>query len=768
MVNKQHGLKFSGFLCGLALVLTFGSEFSVLGASSELRFGGPEIFPIDPRIGQLHSADFNGDGKLDLLVVNSRRSRIQILFNQSGEDSTETRDTAGSRDDINQLPPDSRFTIESISTEEQVTSLVVADVVGDGLPDIIYCGNRNELILLENKAEQWIEVGRWSVLDTLPGGESLQLGDLDGDGEAELIVLAETALYLTPTANRMTDVRPERVAHGGGYGSFLVAELTGDGLDDLLLLPKSGGKFGYLRSGHRAGLSASERLVELGENRFLGLVGKDDNGLVSIAQRTGRASFGELKHETVSEEGDEISTGSLSRILLPEGQTGNGRSTWIDLNGDGLHELIVADGEAGRVLVHFQREPGEFELPRGFGSYLGIDQLVGADWGRDGNSELFLLSQKENQVGMTRWEEGKGLPFPKSIRVSGKPLALAYGSLSGGVGERLVVLARGESGSRVVLVGEDLKTVEIPVELSPSSDRVHLVMHDVNQDGHQDIVVLAPYEEIWVLMNKADSTAFEPFRLSSAARDMERPWVGRADFDGDGKPELVVPQKNAVRGIVVDATEGAGPVWQIEVKEQINAGRSDSVVGGIVELRPGPEQIVGLLDIRHNEVACLEKSSDGRWLNAATVKLPPGDYLSMSDQLLELGSLAALSISSASQSLIQMLSGERWVFGVDGTYETESRGARLGQCLSGDFSGDGEPEYVFLETADHHIEVVGRKPGDRLRLLYRWPVFESRTFRSRRTELPEPREALIRDVTGDGRPDLIVVVHDRVLLYPQL
>ena len=320
----------------------------------------------------------------------------------------------------------------------------------------------------------------------------------------------------------------------------------------------------------------------------------------------------------------------------------------------------------------------------------------------------------------------------------------------------------------MVLVDEDLKTVEIPVELSPSSDRVHLVMHDVNQDGHQDIVVLAPYEEIWVLMNKADSTAFEPFRLSSAARDMERPWVGRADFDGDGEPELVVPQKNAVRGIVVDATEGAGPVWQIEVKEQINAGRSDSVVGGIVELRPGPEQIVGLLDIRHNEVACLEKSSDGRWLSAATVKLPPGDYLSMSDQLLELGSLAALSISSASQSLIQMLSGERWVFGVDGTYETESRGARLGQCLSGDFSGDGEPEYVFLETADHHIEVVGRKPGDRLRLLYRWPVFESRTFRSRRTELPEPREALIRDVTGDGRPDLIVVVHDRVLLYPQL
>jgi hypothetical protein len=49
----------------------------------------------------------------------------------------------------------------------------------------------------------------------------------------------------------------------------------------------------------------------------------------------------------------------------------------------------------------------------------------------------------------------------------------------------------------------------------------------------------------------------------------------------------------------------------------------------------------------------------------------------------------------------------------------------------------------------------------------RWPVFEERTFRGRRSELPEPREALIVDVTGDGKNDLVVLVHDRILVYPQ-
>jgi hypothetical protein len=33
--------------------------------------------------------------------------------------------------------------------------------------------------------------------------------------------------------------------------------------------------------------------------------------------------------------------------------------------------------------------------------------------------------------------------------------------------------------------------------------------------------------------------------------------------------------------------------------------------------------------------------------------------------------------------------------------------------------------------------------------------------------MPEPREAVIIDATGDGKNDLLLMVHDRILLYPQ-
>jgi biotin carboxyl carrier protein len=62
----------------------------VLSARAELatnRFGftGPEIFPIENGIGMMHAADLDGDGLKDVVVVNNVRSKITLLYNQTGK-----------------------------------------------------------------------------------------------------------------------------------------------------------------------------------------------------------------------------------------------------------------------------------------------------------------------------------------------------------------------------------------------------------------------------------------------------------------------------------------------------------------------------------------------------------------------------------------------------------------------------------------------------------------------------------------------------------
>src|SRR6185436_20429218 len=69
-------------------------------------FAGKEIFPIDNQIGLLHAADLDGDGLNDLIVVNNARSKITLLYNQTGRTNSSRKLSETGRKEMNELPPD--------------------------------------------------------------------------------------------------------------------------------------------------------------------------------------------------------------------------------------------------------------------------------------------------------------------------------------------------------------------------------------------------------------------------------------------------------------------------------------------------------------------------------------------------------------------------------------------------------------------------------------------------------------------------------------
>ena len=82
-------------------------------------------------------------------------------------------------------------------------------------------------------------------------------------------------------------------------------------------------------------------------------------------------------------------------------------------------------------------------------------------------------------------------------------------------------------------------------------------------------------------------------------------------------------------------------------------------------------------------------------------------------------------------------------------------------------NNDGRKDLVFLETAKSHLDLVIFNAQHKLVPADRWQVFEQKSFRNRGGDFAEPREALVADLTGDGKNDLVVIVHDRILVYPQ-
>jgi len=149
------------------------------------------------------------------------------------------------------------------------------------------------------------------------------------------------------------------------------------------------------------------------------------------------------------------------------------------------------------------------------------------------------------------------------------------------------------------------------------------------------------------------------------------------------------------------------------------------------------------------------------------VSLPVTDFTELRSIGLKSTNANSIAFLGLNSVAWMKLSGQTWEFSELDGYETPIKDGRLNDVISGDLNNDKRKDLVFLEGARNYVDLVMFEPPHQLVPANRWPVFEERTFRSRRNDLSEPREAVIADVTGDGKNDLVVLVHDRILVYPQ-
>src|SRR5215469_18811764 len=139
--------KYMAVLAAIVLPLAFSARGQT--STNMIGFTGPEIFPIDEEIGQLHASDLDGDGLKDLIVADNLRSKIVLLYNQTGK-TNRVESSEHGYSGINELPSDARFRKDSIPTDERIASMVVADFNGDGRPDIAFYGDSKDVEVIYN------------------------------------------------------------------------------------------------------------------------------------------------------------------------------------------------------------------------------------------------------------------------------------------------------------------------------------------------------------------------------------------------------------------------------------------------------------------------------------------------------------------------------------------------------------------------------------------------------------------------------------------
>jgi hypothetical protein len=734
-----------------------------------------EIVKIDRGAGPIELADMDGDGLLDLLAVNNFKSRIEIHY-QKKNASPEDEPTAPVR--TNEFPEHWRFRREFITVSHRVGALVPHDCDEDGLMDLVYAGDPAELVIVRQTSPGSFAVDRRHPVKGLhTGKDSLRLADVVGDERPELISLAEDEVIIwsfEDGALRKADALPA----GANVAAVWAADVDGNGRNDVIAaLPDDPAPVRlWLGEEEEVDHGLEARATVLGpQRRFdmppiveietIQLPGEGKARLAVIERPSKRIAIYEVVREPVEDVGDRDA--AMQTFSFADADVRARRVAVADIDGDGLADLLTPDTEASAAVL-FRHAPGK-GLQRGENhpSLAEITGIAAANVDDDPASEVFVLSEEESVIGRSEIVDGAiGFPVPVTLPSGQTPVAMSVVDVDGA--PVLAAVLKDARDYSLALVQMDGATETISLgAASRSPDSVAGL--DANQDGRTDLILLTRDKPMTMIERTDDgfmvreSKDMGQFGLVQAATSANTTVY---DIDGDEREELLIADRNFVRAVRYDTAppQGVSPGWQVVA--QINTTDSGAELNAVTV---SGDRIVAC-DKGNSRLLFFERdaeSSSGwaqrdavRIAGIAPVEIHAGEFAGD-------GVESILAVAADGFAVIQ-LSGERVALRERNAWRTEVERRMQHELTAGDVNQDGFMDMVSLDAGEQMLEIFSFSEAENLLYAGGFQVFESRLFTGGDARQFEPSQVLIGDLTGDGANDLIMVAHDRVLLYPQM
>lgn len=727
-----------------------------------------ELFKLNRRVNNLLSGDMNHDGLNDIVLANNRESRIDVLQQRSKEETAESKEDL----DINDIPNAARFKQVKIPVDYEILSMTLGDFNQDGRTDLAYLSMPDRLVVrYQSKNATWTEKKKWRLPDLEELPWTITAGDLNQDEKTDLVVLGKNALYILRQEADKGLGKPQEILNTSEKLSIAqIADINADGLNDICYLAgRQDKRFMAARLQQKSGELGPELQFELEQPRAATITnfdGQPGHELLVIDSKNGRLKVLKLKENKTEASSQE---NRLTQYGFGLSGGGRGRELAIgDVDGDGKTDVIATEPEAAQLMLFRQNESNQLGLGVSYPGLMSVSQLRTIDLNGDQQDEILVLSTKEKTLGICYYDNGR-ITFPIALPLEQEPLLVEVTDLNEDGSDDILYLSKSKSNTyklyslKVSRNGKEIKA-ESPEEIQTLSLKFTpkaLVPCDVDQDGRRDLLILGSKDKVPAILKRT--------KEGELTLLTNYPGIGPvASKAGDlFIPKSLYPLYNSQSKFARSLSLKETSRWQ--VLEQFNANETRAKITGVAALdldgQNGDEVV--LVDSGVDKLRIMNKQEGKIFKTWKEIDL--NGFQSESTSVADLNSDGRDDLILLGRSSFAVYySGHQYPELEEiASFESELKKTFFADVIAGDLNADGRLDLAIMGTRSHYIEILDYTPEKGLRSTLNFKVFEEKGFRSEEGRGAEPREGIISDVTGDGLDDLILLAHDRVLIYPQ-
>ena len=503
------------------------NNVSVLLGNGDGTFQAVKSYYAGAKPSSVATADFNGDGKLDLAVADQSSNKVSVLLGKG----------------------DGTFSPEgSYGTDAGPIALAVADFNGDHKLDLAVANGRsNDIsVLLGNGDGTFAPAVNY---DTGKGSDPLSVitGDFNGDGKPDLAVANNVEIWVSVLLGNGDGTFQPAISHEAGTSPTAVAagDFNGDGKLDLAV--------------SNNGSNTLTVLLGNGDGT-LQWVGNFDAAANAIAVEVGDFNGdGKLDAVVVNELGDSVSIflgNGDGTVVAPVSYGIGGMPEAVAVGAfgtNGVPDMVASNGSSGSICT-----PGCVSVITGKGNGT-FNQLAAnydvestpkgiavGEFDGDGEPDVVVTNSGSTNVSVLLNTGGGTFGAASSYPAGISPVAVSVADFNGDTKLDLAVVNAGTPGvdSNIsILLGNGDGSFGAPVNYGVGIEPSSVAVGDLNGDGKFDLAVTNKDSgSVSVLMGNGDGM-FQPAVNYQVGTNPTS--VVLADFNGDGKLDLGVANAGA-------------------------------------------------------------------------------------------------------------------------------------------------------------------------------------------------------------------------------